>query len=227
MGGVGSRRVPEAFLGFRLGDGGFGFASNGSSLDRRPSLSAFRSRLVGPCGLERGDDVLAHGRDGLPRRASVRIGLVRDEQLGQAAVEMAVLIPVIVVAALLAFNVMRYAELCARFDRVAPDAVLAHGVSPVGPSGELAGVDAVTGAIKEGMGGASCEVEVAVEDLGLSGSGGALLTLAAGTTRFTCTLSYTPWPSSVSIAGAGFRLPELAKHERTIVVDRWKAAIVT
>ena len=161
------------------------------------------------------------------RRMGERTWFVRDEQLGQAAVEMAVLIPAIVVVALLAFNVMRYAELCARFDRVAPDAVLAHGVSPAGSSGELAGVDAVTEAIREGMGGASCEVEVAVEDLGLSGSGKALLTLAAGTTRFTCTLSYTPWPSSVSIAGAGFQLPELAKHERTIVVDRWKAAIVT
>lgn len=152
---------------------------------------------------------------------------MKDEELGQAAVEMAVLIPVIVVVALLAFNIMRYAELCARFDRIAPDAVLAHGVSPTGSSGELAGVDAVTEAIKKGMGDASCEVEVSTEDLSARGAGSAVLTLAAGTTRFTCTLGYTPWPASVSIAGVGFQLPELAKHERSIVVDRWKAAIVT
>ena len=223
MGDAGSRHVPEPFLDLRLGNGGFGFGSNGSYLDRCLPLPAVRSRPAGTCG----GDAPAPVCGGLPRRMGERAWFVRDEQLGQAAVEMAVLIPAIVVVALLAFNVMRYAELCARFDRVAPDAVLAHGVSPAGSSGELAGVDAVTEAIKEGMGGASCEVEVAVEDLGLSGSGKALLALAAGTTRFTCTLSYTPWPSSVSIAGAGFQLPELAKHERTIVVDRWKAAIVT
>lgn len=155
------------------------------------------------------------------------LGRAAEEQLGQAAVELALLIPVIVAVALMAFNIMRYAELCARFDRVAPDAVLAHGVSSAGSSGELAGVDAVTEAIKKGMGTDSCEVEVSVDDLGISGSGSALLTLAAGTTRFTCTLGYKPWPSSVSIAGVGFQLPALAKHERSIVVDRWKAAIVT
>ncbi len=153
--------------------------------------------------------------------------LAKDEQSGQAAVELALLIPVIVAVALLTFNIMRFAELCARFDRVAPDAVLAHGVSPAGSSGELAGVDAVSSAIKKGMGDASCEVKVSVEDLSVRGAGSAVLTLAAGTTRFNCTMSYTPWPASVSIAGVGFQLPSLASHERSIVVDRWKAAIVT
>ena len=40
------------------------------------------------------------------------------ESSGQMAVELAVLIPVIVACALVVVNVMRYAELCARFDRV-------------------------------------------------------------------------------------------------------------
>lgn len=200
---------------------------------RRPSNHSARSRLglvcrffprhrhaprclFGKLRFQRG------GRVGVP---ASRHGLL-DELCGQAAVEMALLIPVIVATALIAFNVMRFAELCARFDRVASDAVLAHGVSPAGGSNALAGVDAVKEAIEKGMGGMDCEVEVSAEDLGAADAG-ATFALAAGTFRFTCKLSYTPWPSSVSIAGVGFSLPAMATHERSVVVDRWKAAIVT
>lgn len=148
------------------------------------------------------------------------------ESSGQMTVELAVLIPVIVACALVVVNVMRYAELCARFDRVAPDAVLAHGVSPSGATSSLAGVDEVRSAIERGMSPMVCEVEVSVEDL-MEGASGALLDLSAGTTRFTCTLVFRPWPSSVSIAGVGYQVPASIKHERTIVVDRYRAAIIT
>lgn len=148
------------------------------------------------------------------------------ESSGQMAVELAVLIPVIVACALVVVNVMRYAELCARFDRVAPDAVLAHGVSPSGTTSSLAGVDEVRSAIERGMSPMVCEVEVSVEDL-MEGASGALLDLSAGTTRFTCTLVFRPWPSSVSIAGVGYQVPASIRHERKIVVDRYRAAIIT
>ena len=148
------------------------------------------------------------------------------ESSGQMAVELAVLIPVIVVCALVVVNVMRYAELCARFDRVAPDAVLAHGVSPSGATSSLAGVDEVRSAIEHGMSPMACEVEVSVEDL-MEGASGALLDLSAGTTRFTCTLVFRPWPSSVSIAGVGYQAPASIRHEREIVIDRYRAAIIT
>ena len=51
---------------------------------------------------------------------------------GQMCVEMAVLLPVTLVIALAVLNLARYAELCARFDRVALDAVVACGASPSG-----------------------------------------------------------------------------------------------
>lgn len=162
------------------------------------------------------------GRAGAGRYGS----FVFRESNGQMAVELAVLIPVIVVCALVVVNVMRYAELCARFDRVAPDAVLAHGVSPSGATSSLAGVDEVRSAIERGMSPMVCEVEVSVEDL-MEGASGALLDLSAGTTRFTCTLVFRPWPSSVSIAGAGYQVPASIRHEREIVVDRYRAAIIT
>lgn len=173
-------------------------------------------------------------RAGFGKRADVALhvgagrhgSVVFRESSGQMAVELAVLIPVIVVCALVVVNVMRYAELCARFDRVAPDAVLAHGVSPSGTTGSLAGVDEVRSAIERGMGPMACEVEVSVEDL-MEGVDGALLDLSAGTTRFTCTLVFRPWPSSVSIAGVGYQVPASIRHERKIVVDRYRAAIIT
>ena len=158
--------------------------------------------------------------------AGRRGNAVFRESSGQMAVELAVLIPVIVVCALVVVNVMRYAELCARFDRVAPDAVLAHGVSPSGATSSLAGVDEVRSAIERGMSPMVCEVEVSVEDL-MEGASGAFLDLSAGTTRFTCTLLFRPWPSSVSIAGVGYQVPASIKHEREIVVDRYRAAIIT
>ena len=56
----------------------------------------------------------------------------RAEDRAQAAVEMAVVAPVMLVLALIVYNVMMFVSATARFDRVAPDVVLAHGVAPAG-----------------------------------------------------------------------------------------------
>ena len=57
------------------------------------------------------------------------------EDRAQATVEMAVVTPVMIVLALIVYNVMVFASASARFDRVAPDIVLAHGVSAGGDGG--------------------------------------------------------------------------------------------
>ena len=54
------------------------------------------------------------------------------EQDGQLAVELAVMVPVCIVVALIVFNLCRFIEACATFDRVAMDAVISQGVSPPG-----------------------------------------------------------------------------------------------
>lgn len=141
------------------------------------------------------------------------------------AVELAVLVPVILVAALSAFNLLRYVELCARFDRVALDAVVMQGVSPAGGQDAYALSSAVSQALRDAMGEADCEVTVAVEELSTE-SGSATLLLAAGTVRYTCTLGVRPWPSSVEVAGVGYRAPALLRHERSLVVDRYRAGVV-
>lgn len=149
--------------------------------------------------------------------------MMREEN-GQMAVELAVLMPVIIVVALIVLNVLRYTELCARFDRVAYDAVLTQGVSPAGEVVSLVGTEAVQAQLQDAMGD-GVEVKVQAQNLALN-EASALINLAAGTTRYTCTLTFRPWPSSLSIAGAGFSAPAL-KHERSLVVDRWRAAIIS
>lgn len=54
------------------------------------------------------------------------------EERAQATVEMAVVTPVLLVLALIVYNVMVFAGAVARFDRVVPDIVLAHAVAPSG-----------------------------------------------------------------------------------------------
>ena len=69
-------------------------------------------------------------RKGMLRAVTpVRIGLL--EEAAQATVEMVVVVPALLVLALIVFNLMRFAAATARFDRVAPDIVIAHGVSTV------------------------------------------------------------------------------------------------
>ena len=67
----------------------------------------------------------------------------RAEDRAQATVEMAVVAPVMLVLALIVYNVMMFVSATARFDRVAPDVVLAHGLAPAGDAtGVLSGASA-------------------------------------------------------------------------------------
>lgn len=141
------------------------------------------------------------------------------------AVELAVLMPVLIAVALVSVNVMRFAEGCARFDRVAPDAVLTRGVSGSGSQGDLSQVSAVREAIEGAMGEVRCEVEVSVDEQG-SESSGATFLLGPGLTRYVCVLKVAPWPSRVGIAGVGYEMPSFLRHERVVVVDRYRAAVV-
>lgn len=61
---------------------------------------------------------------------SIRMRL--REERAQATVEMAVVTPVLLVLALIVYNVMIFASAAARFDRVVPDIVLAHAVASEG-----------------------------------------------------------------------------------------------
>ena len=55
-------------------------------------------------------------------------------------VELAVVVPVTIVVALIVLNLMWFVDACAAFDQAALDAVVAHGVSPAGEQTQSAAV---------------------------------------------------------------------------------------
>ncbi len=145
---------------------------------------------------------------------------------GQMAVELAVLMPVIIVVALVVYNLARFMGYCATFDRVSLDAVLTQGVSPPGDQTEFVAREAVRGAIEWSLDASgTCEVEVAAEPVRRTRES-VPITVSPLLTRFRCTLLYRPWPRSLAIAGVAFDMPLALRHERTLVVDRFRSGVV-
>lgn len=149
-----------------------------------------------------------------------------QSESGQMAVELAVLMPVVVAVALVVYNLARFVALCAVFDGVAPDAVLVQGVSPAGLQTDVAAVDKVRTQIEESLDAAeACEVDVTASRL-REETGAGLFRLSPSLTRYTCTLSFRPWPSSFVLAGVSFRAPLVLTHQKALVVDRYRSGVV-
>ena len=149
------------------------------------------------------------------------------EERAQATVEMAMITPVLLVLALIVYNVMIFAGAVARFDRVVPDIVLAHAVAP-GGEGDDSVVDAsatVQAQIQDAMEGYELQIEVSSEQ-GTAATDGGLLSLSGTFRTYTCTMRYEPWPSSLSIAGFSLGVPAVLTHERAVTVDPWRPGVV-
>ena len=150
---------------------------------------------------------------------------VIDERSGQMAVEMAVMMPVVIVMALVVFNLMRFIEVCALFDRVSFDAVVGEGVSPAGEQSSMASTESVQREIEASLARwDECEIEVSATKLGDDPS--STLSLTAMLTRYECVLRFRPWPSSLSIAGVSMGSPVALEHRRVLVVDRYRSGVV-
>lgn len=155
----------------------------------------------------------------------VMLGMAVCDDRAQATVEMAVVLPVLLVLAMISYNLMRFEAAVARFDRVAPDVVIAHGVSPGGDSGAEGDVAAIVrDKLDSALDGYGVSVEVSVQDEGFAS--GDTFSLAPLTRTFTCELVYEPWPSALSIAGVSLGAPAELRHVRTVVVDPWKPGVV-
>lgn len=147
------------------------------------------------------------------------------EERGQATVEMAIVAPVLLVLALIAYNLMLYVAATARFDRVAPDVVLAHGVAPTGDGGGSPGaVSVVEERLKQAMDDYSVEVSVSVEVEGQEGEG--LLSMVGTPRVYRCEMRYVPWPGDWSIAGVSLGAPVALTHVREVVVDPWRSGVI-
>ena len=153
--------------------------------------------------------------------------LCMREERAQATVEMAVVTPVLLVLALIVYNIMVFAGAVARFDRVVPDIVLAHAVAP-GGEGDESSIDAsatVQAQIQHAMEGYDLQIEVSSEQ-GKTISDGSLLSLSGTFRTYTCTMSYEPWPIAPSIAGVPLGTPAKLSHERAVTIDPWRPGVV-
>lgn len=152
------------------------------------------------------------------------------EDRAQATVEMAVVAPVLIVVGLIVYNLMLFVAATARFDRVAPDVVIAHGVSPAGGEGGSAAAAAkrVEGELRRAMGDYPVEVEVRVGDGANDGAegGGTMLSLVGSLRTYTCTMRFIPWPQGISVAGVSLGAPAALAHERSVTVDPWRPGVV-
>ena len=148
-------------------------------------------------------------------------------QSGQMTVELATLIPVIVVVALIGYNVVRFAQACPLFDRVAREAVVSFGVSPPGEQSSANAAQEVRGAIRTNLASDSSEVEVSSQLVrGETGGDGRTFAVSPLLTTYTCVLRYRPWPLSLSIGGVEGGVPAYLTHERTLTVDRFRPGVV-
>ncbi len=149
------------------------------------------------------------------------------EELAQATVEMAVVAPVLIVLALIVYNIMVFLSATARFDRVAPDVVLAHAVAPEGDgTGELSEAsERVKEVLQSAMDGYDLEIEVTSAE-GVAARDEGILSLDGTLRTYTCTMRYRPWPSGLSIAGVSLGAPAFLSHERAVTIDPWRPGVI-
>lgn len=150
---------------------------------------------------------------------------VSQRRGGQMTVELAVLTPVVIVVALVVLNLMWFVDACAAFDQAALDAVVTHGVAPSGEQSQRGAVEEVRVALSEALGREGCGVEVRAEPVG-EGLGESAFAISPLLTRYVCTLTYHPWPRLVRMPGVTYEAPLALRHERELVVDRYRPGVV-
>ncbi len=147
---------------------------------------------------------------------------------GQMCVEAAIVLPVVLVCALVIYNLMLFIDACAAFDRISQNAVVTQGVAPSGELSLAASVTAVEEAITSSLDRAgTCEVEVRAERIDESeGVTSSAFVISPFLTRFTCTLRFKPWPRLMRMPGITLEAPLYLVHERSLVVDRFRPGVV-
>ena len=131
---------------------------------------------------------------------------------GQMTVELAVVLPVIIVVMVIAIDCLVFVGQCARFDNLVPQRVLELAVSPEADGYTTAQRKA---AVKEALEEDFCDwgqsVKVTCEEAD-SALGSSVV--------YTCTLRFVPWPLSAGGSTLlGSSIPVRLTHECSFAVD--------
>lgn len=128
-----------------------------------------------------------------------------NRENGQMAVELAVVMPIILIVLVIAIDMLVFAGECARFDHLAPQHIVAYATSPaMDEYAPEARVSEIQRALEADFAKNGSLVEVSCED-----AGQALASMAV----YHCTLRFSPWP--LSMAGA----PAMLEHECELAID--------
>ena len=155
-------------------------------------------------------------------------GIMRGDR-GQMVVELAVVTPVMLAIGIVVLNLLFFLEACVRFDRVVPDVVMAMAVSPSGETAEAGGqAHRVSEGLRAAMDGLrGVEVSVTEQAAWETGEGSGFgFSFAPHLTRYVCTMSYAPWPSSFTVAGVDAGIPLRLEHVRSFTVDRYRSGVL-
>ncbi len=124
---------------------------------------------------------------------------------GQMAVELAVVMPIILIVLVIAIDMLVFAGECARFDHLAPQRIMACATSPaMDECAPEIRTSKIQEALEADFAKNGSSVEVSSEDAGQT---------LASMTIYRCTFRFSPWP--LSIAGA----PAMLEHECQLAVD--------
>ena len=80
-------------------------------------------------------------------------------------------------------------------------------------------------ALSLAMGGSPCVVRVSAERLD-DGAGGASFEISPFLTRYTCSMTFAPWPRELRLPGVSLEAPAVLSHSRELVVDRFRPGVV-
>lgn len=152
---------------------------------------------------------------------------------GQMTVELAVCIPVILAVIGLALNVLGYLNACARFDRVAAEAVRTQATSPgYGEEGSALAAgrvrETIESAFKSDAGeGFDCDISVTATVVGLGGESahdgeGFSISMLARLERYDCSVTYQPWPFNRLSFLQFFKLT----HIRSYTIDPFRPGVL-
>lgn len=145
----------------------------------------------------------------------------------QMSVELAVLMPVVLVMSLVVFNLARYLELGMKFSAECSHAVVNLGTSGTSGAQQLGNPQVVQQAIEKNMQlGDLGEVDVKVYERKRFVIATTSFSFLPKVHEYVCTLRIKPWPSRFVIAGIAFSPPACMTYEYRLHVDPYRSGVV-